>query len=141
MTNKELVDRTKETILDQFDYLINGEGLDAEQAIEELRYSEINFAGADPISLSDVEFVNYCKKIVTKYANKKLEVTDGVQIEDKDVYVVWLTKALQNNKALLSTNLLDGMYYEVTFNGNKAEFYLDAYKKFENQAYALEMLK
>ena len=26
------------------------------------------------------------------------------------------------------------MYYEVTFNGDKNEFYLDAYKKFENQS-------
>ena len=29
--------------------------------------------------------------------------------------------------------LLDGMYYELTFNGDKGEWYLDAYKKFENQ--------
>ena len=27
----------------------------------------------------------------------------------------------------------DGMYYEVTYNGDKKEVYLDAYKKFENQ--------
>jgi hypothetical protein len=25
------------------------------------------------------------------------------------------------------------MYYEITYNGDKKEFYLDAYKKFENQ--------
>ena len=27
----------------------------------------------------------------------------------------------------------DGMYYEITYNGDKAQFYLDAYKKFENR--------
>ena len=30
---------------------------------------------------------------------------------------------------------MDGMYYEVTFNGDKREWYLDAYKKFENRVY------
>ena len=27
----------------------------------------------------------------------------------------------------------DGMYYELTYNGDKKEWYLDAYKKFENK--------
>ena len=44
-----------------------------------------------------------------------------------------LFRSLQNNKALLSTTLFDGMYYEVTYNGDKHEAYLDAYKKFENR--------
>lgn len=46
--------------------------------------------------------------------------------------LVWVCKTLQNNKALLSTNVSDGMYYEITFNGDKNEFYFDAYKKWEN---------
>lgn len=49
-----------------------------------------------------------------------------------EVYVVWICKTLQNNKALLSTTVEDGMYYEVTYNGDKGEFYFDAYKKQEN---------
>lgn len=49
-----------------------------------------------------------------------------------DVYVVWICKTLGNNKALLSTIASDGMYYEVTYNGEKCEFYFDAYKKQEN---------
>jgi len=32
----------------------------------------------------------------------------------------------------LVTTVSDGMYYEVTFNGDKDEYYLDAYKKWEN---------
>lgn len=51
---------------------------------------------------------------------------------DKDIYVVWFSKTLQNWKALLSTNLPDGMYYEVTYNGDNHEAYLDCYKKFDN---------
>lgn len=84
------------------------------------------------------EFIGKCKQLVADYANKHLDVTDNNQQLDKDdVYVVWSTKVLQNSKALLSTPLPDGMYYEVTFNGGKNEIYFDAYKKFENIKYDL----
>ena len=47
--------------------------------------------------------------------------------------MVWQVKALQNWKFMISSTLPDGMYYELTYNGDKKEWYLDAYKKFENQ--------
>lgn len=50
-----------------------------------------------------------------------------------EVYIVWKCKALQNWKYLISSSLNDGMYYEMTYNGDKNEWYLDAYKKFENR--------
>ena len=68
------------------------------------------------------------KKIVLAYANRISEK----QISIDDVYVVWFCKTLQNWKALLSTTLPDDMYYEVTYNGDKKEAYLDAYKKRQN---------
>ena len=73
------------------------------------------------------------KEIILNYANKHIDRTDNVQITLDDVYIVWFCKTLQNWNALLSTTLPDGMYYEVTYNGDKKEVYLDAYKKFENQ--------
>ena len=79
-------------------------------------------------------FLILCKQIVVDYANKHIDKTDDMQITEDDVYVVWSCKALQNNKALLSTTLPDGMYYEITYNGDKNEAYVDAYKKFENFA-------
>lgn len=69
--------------------------------------------------------------IVLDYINKHLDKSDN--ITDFGVYTVWKCKALQNWKFLISSTLLDGMYYELTFNGDKSEWYLDAYKKFENQ--------
>ena len=48
------------------------------------------------------------------------------------MFVVWSCKTLQNNKALVSTTVSDGMYYEITHNGDKHETYVDAYKKWEN---------
>lgn len=50
-----------------------------------------------------------------------------------DVFVVWNAYILGNIKALLSTTIPDGMYYEVTYNKAKNEIYFDAYKKFENR--------
>ena len=73
------------------------------------------------------------KKIVLDYAKAHIDVTDNVKITLDNVFIVWFCKTLQNWKALVSTTLPDGMYYEVTYNGDKKEVYLDAYKKFENR--------
>ncbi len=81
--------------------------------------------------MGNQEFINKCKQIVRDYAIEHLDKTDTVP--PFDVFVVWSCKTLQNNKALLSTTLSDGMYYEITYNGDKQEAYLDAYKKFENR--------
>ena len=80
-----------------------------------------------------MDYQKIARKIVLNYANKHIDKTDNVQITLDDVYIVWFCKTLQNWKALLSTTLPDGMYYEVTYNGDKKEVYLDAYKKFENR--------
>ena len=83
--------------------------------------------------MDNQQFIDLAKKTVCDYANEHLDKSDNAQITENDVFVVWSCKALQNNKALLSTTLHDGMYYELTYNGNKAELYVDAYKKFENR--------
>ena len=80
------------------------------------------------------KFIDVCKNEVVKYTNDHLDK----QISSDDVYVVWLTKTLQNNKALLSTALLDGMYYELTYNGDKNELYIDVYKRLENKEVTLD---
>lgn len=84
------------------------------------------------------EFLDICIEEVTKYTNEHLDKSYGVQITKDNVFVVWSCKTLQNNKALLSTTVHDGMYYECTFNGNKQELYFDAYKKFENRCISVE---
>ena len=80
-------------------------------------------------------FINFCKEKIVKYVNERLEITDEMKISKDEVFVVWSCKILQNNKALLSTTLPDGMYYELTDNGDKDEFYLDAYKKWDNKCF------
>ena len=84
-------------------------------------------------SMNEKDFTLLCKKAVAEYENEHMDVTDGKTITEDDVYVVWMCKTLQNNKALLSTTLFNGMYYELTYNGDKKELYVDAYKKWENK--------
>lgn len=70
-------------------------------------------------------------KIVRNYITEHLDKSD--EKPEFEVYTVWKCKALQNWKYLLANTLPDGMYYELTYNGDKHEWYLDAYKKFENK--------
>ena len=72
------------------------------------------------------------KELVVNYFNDHVEITDNKKITEDDVFIVWFCKTLQNWKALVSTTISDGMYYEITHNGDKNETYLDAYKKWEN---------
>lgn len=81
--------------------------------------------------ISSKDFINRAKEEVKKYACEHLDKSDVAP--EFDVFVVWYCKSLQNHKALLSTTLFDGMYYEITYNGDKKEAYFDAYKKFENR--------
>ena len=72
------------------------------------------------------------KQIVCDWYNVQVDKSDGFILTANDVFVVWFCKILQNWKCLLSTTVPDGMYYEVTYNGDKGEAYLDAYKKWQN---------
>ena len=78
------------------------------------------------------EFIQFGKQIVAVYFNKHRDVSDSQELKAEDVYVVWYCKTLQNHKGLFSTPMSDGMYYEVTYNGDNDEAYIDAYKKWEN---------
>lgn len=82
--------------------------------------------------MSSKDYIEKCKQIIVDYFNNNSDKTDNAYIGTDDVYVVWYSKTLQNHKALLSTIISDGMYYEITYNGDKDEIYVDAYKKWKN---------
>lgn len=88
--------------------------------------------------MNEKKFFELVKNLVADYTNKLIAENSTLQVSPDDVYVVWFCKTLQNWKALASTTLVDGMYYELTLNGDKQEIYLDAYKKFENRAIKVE---
>ena len=81
--------------------------------------------------MTNEKFIDKAKALVTKYVVEHIDKTDAVP--SFEVYVVWNAYILGNIKALISTTLVDGMYYEVTYNKAKDDIYFDAYKKFENR--------
>lgn len=83
--------------------------------------------------MGNKEFLALATKHVYEWAVENLDLVGPF-----DVYTVWSTKVLQNNKALLATNLSDGKYFEVTYNGDKKQLYFDAYDKVENIAFEIE---
>ena len=88
--------------------------------------------------MSHDKFLELCKKTIVDYFNNGVDITDNMKITENNVFIVWSCKTLQNNKALVSTNISDGMYYELTYNGDKKELYLDAYKKWENKCIKID---
>jgi hypothetical protein len=72
------------------------------------------------------------KQIVFNYVKYHIDKTDNIKFTLDNIYVVWFCKTLQNWKVLVSTTLPDGIYYEITYNGNTGETYVDVYKKWEN---------
>ena len=97
---------------------------------------------SDMMPVSNDMFMQVAKKICAKWVNENVSKVykDELDIIDKDMYVVWFSKTLQNWKALLSFDgpRSHGWYFEVTANGDKNEVYLDAYKKQDNQCINLE---
>lgn len=81
------------------------------------------------------KFINIARAIVVEH----IQGSEGNYLRKKfieeNTYVVWLSKTLQNNKAMIGTTLKDDVYYEVTHNGDKEEIYLDSYRKEHNEVY------
>ena len=92
--------------------------------------------------MGNSEFIKYCKKFVVDYVNSTEYVLPSgyiPRIFDYNVFVVWISKVLQNNKALLSTTVDgDTRYYEITYNGDTDELYFAAYDKIVNKCITRE---
>lgn len=88
---------------------------------------------------SEEEALDYQRKakqtVVLYYNRRQRLLLNGSELNENDVYIVWFSKTLQNWKAMASTKLPDGIYYELTYNGEKNELYLDAYKRLDNVIY------
>jgi hypothetical protein len=85
-------------------------------------------------------FIETARKLVYKYALNQLNKADSVDFKLKDVYAVWSCYILGNQKVLVSTNLPDLMYYEVTLDASQDQVYFDAYRKWTNIAIPMEDL-
>jgi hypothetical protein len=77
------------------------------------------------------DFQEKAKRIVREYILDDQQT--GMTItESFSVYIVWFAKTLQNWKALIATSIPDDLYYEITYNGDKHETYVDMYGKLSN---------
>lgn len=89
--------------------------------------------------MTNDEMLRTAKRAVVKYFNS-LNYNDGeytVYIGEDNVFIVWFCKTLQNWKAMASTTIHDGRYYELTYNGDKNELYLDSYVKEKNVCHSI----
>ena len=73
------------------------------------------------------KMIRTARETVVKYYNDRADD----EIAYNETFIVWFSKTLQNWKALVGTTKND-LYFELTYNGDKNEIYLDAYKKAEN---------
>ena len=81
--------------------------------------------------MGEKEFTKLCKQKVMDFYKRSRNYTP------KEIYIVWCVKVLQNNNALLSTTWPDGLYFELTYDGDKKKLYFDAYKRQENHEFKI----
>lgn len=77
------------------------------------------------------------KKIVYDQVTSLVTENDYPNFSVNDVYVVWFAYTLGNWKALCSTPVPDGRYYEVTYNAEKNLGWVDTYVKTHNNEFTL----
>lgn len=78
--------------------------------------------------MSSEEFIKLCKKSIYDYYYTNVET-----ISLDAIFVIWYAKTLQNHKAILATHYADQRIFELTWNGDKNELYIDCYTKERNQ--------
>ena len=71
--------------------------------------------------------------MVMRRADSMLDKSVYPNGTDFEVHVVWECYILGSMKLMLTTDLPDGKYYEVTYNYDKGEFYLDEYVRTHNE--------
>ena len=102
-----------------------------------------------PRITTDARFLEAAIDLVADYTDKYLKKTNHSEeneafsddVPERDifsdntpeyeVFVEWYSMTLQHFNARLSTTLFDGMHYEVIYNGDTDELYLNVYKEVE----------
>lgn len=78
------------------------------------------------------------KQIVHDQAVSYGVLKDHPTFSVDEVYVVWFCYTLGSWKALASTSLPDGRYYEVTYSRDRSIGFVDTYKKTHNVEFDLD---
>ena len=98
-----------------------------------------NVIQIDKPFLGSTDFLATARLSVLDVVRNKLDPTDNVEIGIDDVYEVTHSYILGNQKAMISTSLPDGKYYEVTYDATKQIMYIDCYVKFNQEQIVIEL--
>lgn len=85
------------------------------------------------------DFIATARLAVLDVVRSQLDPTDNVEISIDDVYEVTHGYILGNQKAMISTSLPDGKYYEVTYDKARDLMYIDCYVKFKQHVVGIEL--
>lgn len=89
--------------------------------------------------MTNKEFIELAKQKVLEYHTEHFMEPYDDDITLGNVFITWYSKVLQNHKALLGISDMDDQhYYEVTYNGDKKQLYLDVYNKQENKCFEVD---
>lgn len=93
-----------------------------------------------PFSTDDEgrDIPSLAKRVVFDQANALLTPRERSNFTINDVYVVWFAYTLGNWKALFSTSVPDGRYYEVTYSKERNVGFVDTYRKTHNVEFTLD---
>lgn len=75
--------------------------------------------------------IEQAKALVLAYVRDHIDRTNPDA--ESTIFVVWQCQILQNFKCLISTTLPHGMYFELTYDGDRKTWYFDVYRKVENR--------
>ena len=85
------------------------------------------------------KFIDLARDIVVKHYNEVLKQDNLSTIDTTYIQTVWVCKSLKNVKGLFYINRKNSGYYEITYNGEEHEIYLDSYKKIDNVKINIEL--
>jgi len=93
------------------------------------------------VQLDPERFLKKAKECVAISWNEDLTAGHEDIVILDDLYGTWTVKVLQNNKFLVSTDKFNGIYWEVTYDGDKSRSYVDTYQKLKNVCITDEYLE
>ena len=86
-------------------------------------------------------FIENCKKAILMASEHDIYRDDFYYRDDlyRSLNIVWFCKTLQNHKALVMSthDAIDHIYWEVTYDGIKNQYYVDEYCKKSNTVITL----
>ena len=86
-----------------------------------------------PKPMGGMEFIKLAQQLVARDWNTKVIKPGQTFVHADEVYPVFVSKDLNNNKGTFATQREDALYYEITRNGTTNQVYVDRYFKQSNK--------